>query len=39
MHYVKSIPELLEIALPSSRADQKHDAEVREQVLSGASVA
>jgi ATP-dependent Lon protease len=39
MHYVKSIPELLEIALPSSRADEKHDAEVREQVLSGAPVA
>ncbi|HEY4934751.1 MAG TPA: endopeptidase La [Terriglobales bacterium] len=39
MHYVKSIPELLEIALPSSRADEKHDAEVREQVLSGAAVA
>jgi ATP-dependent Lon protease len=39
MHYVKSIPELLEIALPSSRADEKQDAEVREQVLSGAPVA
>ena len=39
MHYVKSIPELLEIALPGSRADEKHDAEVREQVLSGAPVA
>jgi len=39
MHYVKSIPELLEIALPTSRADVKHDAEVREQVLSGAPVA
>jgi len=39
MHYVKSIPELLEIALPTSRADVKHDAEVREQVLSGAPLA
>ncbi len=39
MHYVKSIPELLEIALPASRADAKHDAEVREQVLTGAPVA
>ncbi len=39
LHYVKSIPELLEIALPTSRDDEKHDAEVREQVLSGATVA
>ncbi len=39
MHYVKSIPELLEIALPTSRADEKHDAEVREQVLTGVHVA
>jgi ATP-dependent Lon protease len=39
MHYVKSIPELLEIALPTSRADVKHDEEVREQVLSGAATA
>src|SRR5450631_3345768 len=39
MHYVKSIPELLEIALPSSRAEAKHDAEVREQVLTGAPAA
>ena len=37
MHYVKSIPELLEIALPTSSADEKHDAEVREHVLAGAS--
>src|SRR5271166_4546912 len=36
MHYVKSIPELLEIALPTSVAEEKHDAEVREQVLTGA---
>ncbi|HEY4961849.1 MAG TPA: endopeptidase La [Terriglobales bacterium] len=39
MHYVKSIPELLEIALPSSRAEAKHDEEVREQVLTGAPIA
>jgi ATP-dependent Lon protease len=39
MHYVKSIPELLEIALPTSRAEAQHDAEVREQVLTGAPVA
>jgi len=36
---VKSIPELLEIALPISRADEQHDAEVREHVLTGAPVA
>ncbi len=39
MHYVKSIPELLEIALPTSRAEEKHDAEVREQVLTAAQAA
>jgi len=39
MHYVKSISELLEIALPSTRADEKHDAEVREHVLTGAPAA
>jgi ATP-dependent Lon protease len=33
MHYVKSIPELLSIALPASTAEVKHDAEIREQVL------
>jgi ATP-dependent Lon protease len=32
-HYVKTIDELLQIALPSSRAEEKKDAEVREQVL------
>ena len=36
LHYVKSIRELLEIALPTSTADEKHDAEVREQVLTAA---
>ena len=39
MHYIKSIPELLEIALPTSTAEEKHDAEVREQVLAGAPTA
>jgi ATP-dependent Lon protease len=39
MHYVKSIPEVLEIALPASRAEVQHDAEIREQVLTGAPVA
>jgi len=39
MHYVKSIPELLEIALPSTRDEVNHDAEVREQVLTGAPAA
>jgi ATP-dependent Lon protease len=38
MHYVKSIPELLEIALPASRAEEQHDAAMRE-VLTGAPVA
>ena len=38
LHYVKSIPELLEIALPTSTAEEKHDAEVREQVLTGTHV-
>ncbi len=33
MHYVKTIDELLSIALPSSRAEVKKDEEVREQVL------
>jgi ATP-dependent Lon protease len=34
MHYVKTIEELLDIALPTSRAEVKQDEEVREQVLS-----
>jgi ATP-dependent Lon protease len=33
LHYVKTIDELLSIALPTSRAELKQDAEVREQVL------
>jgi len=39
MHYVKSIPELLEIAFPATPAEEKHDEAVREQVLTGAPVA
>ena len=39
MHYVKAIPELLAIALPGSRAEVQHDAEIREQVLTGAPAA
>ncbi len=33
MHYVKTVEELLDIALPSSRAEVKQDEEIREQVL------
>ena len=33
MHYVKTIPELLSIALPASTDEVKQDAEIREQVL------
>ncbi len=33
MHYVKTIEELLDIALPTSRAEVRHDEEIREQVL------
>jgi ATP-dependent Lon protease len=36
LHYVKSIPEVLEIALPTTSAEEKQDEEVREQVLTGA---
>src|SRR5450631_1533812 len=39
LHYVKTIEELLSIALPTSRDEAKEDAEVREQVLSGAPAA
>jgi len=37
MHYVKTIEELLNIALPTSHDDAKHDAEVREHVLNPVS--
>jgi ATP-dependent Lon protease len=33
LHYVKTIEELLNIALPSTRDEVKQDAEIREQVL------
>ena len=39
MHYVKSIPELLEIAFPTISAEEKHDAEVREQASAGGPTA
>jgi len=35
VHYVKSIEEVLELALPSSPREEKQDAEEREKVLSG----
>jgi ATP-dependent Lon protease len=38
LHYVKTIEELLSIALPSNRAEVKQDAEVREQVLQTVAV-
>jgi ATP-dependent Lon protease len=38
MHYVKTIQELLDIALPTSRAEAKQDEQVREQVLSSVPV-
>src|SRR5450755_879538 len=34
IHYVKTIPEVLELALPSSPRQEKQDAEEREKVLS-----
>jgi ATP-dependent Lon protease len=34
-HYVKTIDEVLELALPSSSHDELKDAEVREKVLTG----
>ncbi len=38
IHYVKSIDEVLSIALPSSAAEQRKDAEDREHVISGEPV-
>ena len=38
-HYVKTIDEVLELALPSSNHDERRDAEVREKVLTGQPVA
>ncbi|MFB3916536.1 MAG: endopeptidase La [Terriglobales bacterium] len=39
VHYVKTIDEVLELALPSTPAEEKKAAEEREQVLSEAPVA
>ena len=39
MHCVKSFPELLTIAFPTTPAEEKHDEDVRRQVLTGAPVA
>jgi ATP-dependent Lon protease len=38
MHYVTTIDEVLEVALPSSPSEAKKDAETRDAVLSGSSV-
>jgi ATP-dependent Lon protease len=38
IHYVTTIEEVLNLALPSSEAEKRKDEEVREQVLTGASV-
>ena len=39
IHYVKSISEVLELALPHSAGEQKRDAEEREKVLTEQPVA
>jgi ATP-dependent Lon protease len=39
VHYVKTIDEVLELALPSSPREEKQDAEEREKVLSTQPVA
>ena len=36
VHYVSTIDDVLEIALPSSQAEERQDAEKREEVLAGA---
>jgi ATP-dependent Lon protease len=38
VHYVKTIREVLDFALPSSIADEQHDAEEREKVLAEQTV-
>ena len=38
MHYVTTIDEVLEVALPSNPTEAKKDAETRDAVLSGSSV-
>jgi ATP-dependent Lon protease len=35
IHFVKTLDDVLEIALPKTRADENRDAEVREEVLAG----
>jgi ATP-dependent Lon protease len=39
VHYVKTIDEVLELALPSSPREEKQDADEREKVLSTQPVA
>jgi ATP-dependent Lon protease len=39
VHYVKTIDEVLELALPSSAREEKQDAEEREKVLQTQTVA
>ena len=36
LHYVTTIKEVLNVALPSTEAEKRKDEEVREQVLAGA---
>jgi ATP-dependent Lon protease len=38
IHYVKTIPEVLELALPSSAKEQRRDEQVREKVLTAQPV-
>ena len=38
VHYVSTIDEVLEVALPASKAEEKQDAVTRAEVLSGAAV-
>jgi len=36
VHYANTINEVLEIALPTSKDEEKKDSEIREQLLSSA---
>ncbi len=36
VHYAKNVSDVLNVALPKSRAEKREDAEVREEVLAGA---
>ena len=38
VHYVKTIPEVLELALPSTAREEKQDEEEREKVLTAQAV-